>query len=76
MVTKTCDWCKKEDNTFLVFFKPRGWIKHKAPDELNLLFCSLACFNAFLGEVEASPKPIRPRKTIEIKEEWITAPAQ
>ncbi len=77
MVTKACYWCKKEDNAFLIFFKPRGWIKHKTPDELNLLFCSLACFKAFSGADEALPKSTKPKKPIEVKEEeWIAAPAQ
>ena len=77
MVTKTCDWCKKEEKTFLVFFKPRGWIKHKTPDEIHLLFCSLTCFKTFIGGVEAAPKSVKPRKRVEVdEEELVAAPAQ
>ncbi len=47
MVMKACDWCKKQSEAFLVFLKPRGWIRHKTCDETDMLFCSLACFKAF-----------------------------
>jgi len=77
LVTKACDWCKKEGKAFLVFFKPRGWIRHKTPDEIHMLFCSLVCFKAFIGGVEAAPKSIKPQKPIEVdEEELVAAPTQ
>jgi hypothetical protein len=47
--TKACEWCRKEAKTFLVFLKPKGWIKHKTSNDTDMLFCSLACFKAFTG---------------------------
>lgn len=49
MVMKACDWCKKQSKAFLVFLKPRSWIRHRTRDKADMLFCSLACFKAFTG---------------------------
>jgi len=77
LVTKTCDWCKKEDKAFLVFFKPKGWIKHRTLDKMDMLFCSLACFRAFSG-LEILPKTSETKKPFEIAREKqvIVSPAQ
>lgn len=68
LVTKSCSWCKKEDEAYLMFFKPRGWIKHRTLDKMDLLFCSLACFREFIG-ADLTLKPVVRRKTSKAKEE-------
>jgi len=73
LVTKACDWCKKESNAFLVFLKPRGWIKHKTRDGIDMMFCSLACFKAFTG-TDSADGPRHPKKSIERQEEQLLAP--
>jgi len=71
-----CYWCKKEEKTFLIFWKPKGWIKHKTPDGLDMLFCSLACFRKFTG-AKFSPKPVNLKKHHEaFKEPLVAAPTQ
>jgi hypothetical protein len=72
LVTKVCNWCKIESNAFLVFFKPRGWIKHRTPDGIDMLFCSLACFNAFKG-LEPTDRSRQAKKPIEVQEEQLLA---
>lgn len=73
LVTKACIWCKKESSAFLVFFKPRGWIKHRTRDGIDMLFCSLACFKAYIGaEPVDRSRPIK--KPIEEQEEQLLAP--
>jgi len=74
LVTRACFWCKKESNAFLVFFKPRGWIKHRTPDRIDMLFCSLACFKAFTG-VKLTYRSERVKKPIEPQEEQLLATA-
>jgi hypothetical protein len=73
LVSKTCDWCKKEGKNFLVVFKPKGWIEHKTSDKLELLFCSLVCFRAFTG-ADLAPKPPKPKKQFDVEEEHLIAP--
>jgi hypothetical protein len=74
LITKACDWCKKEDKPFLIFFKPKGWIRHKTLDDIDMLFCSLACFRAFIGP---ATRPTQAKKPIEAqKERLLSAPAQ
>jgi len=77
LVTKSCSWCKKEDKAYLMFFKPRGWIKHRTRDKMDMLFCSLACFQEFMG-VDLAPKRVEPRKPASVKKdkELVAAPAQ
>lgn len=60
-----------------MFFKPRGWIKHRTRDKIDLLFCSLACFQKFMG-TDLAPKRVEPRKPSRVKEEkeLVVAPAQ
>jgi len=79
LVTTTCSWCNKEEKNFLVLFRPRGWIKHRTPDHIDMLFCSLLCFRAFSGGFAARKpvKPVKPVKPIEVEEEKVVvAPAQ
>jgi hypothetical protein len=73
LVTKACDWCKKESSAFLIFFKPKGWIKHRTHDGIDMMFCSLACFKAFTGTGSVD-RPRRPKKPIEKQEEQLLAP--
>jgi hypothetical protein len=73
LVTKACDRCKKESSAFLVFFKPRGWIKHRTRDGIDMMFCSLACFKAFIGTDLADGSKL-PRKPIERQQEQLLAP--
>jgi len=76
LVSKMCDWCKKEEKAFLVFWKPRSWIKHKTPDGLDVPFCSLACFQKFTG-AKLSPKPVKLKEHNEgLKEPLVAAPTQ
>jgi hypothetical protein len=73
LVSKTSDWCKKEGKNFLVVFKPKGWIKHRTPDKLELLFCSLVCFRAFTG-AGLTPRPPKSKKKYDVEEEHLVAP--
>ena len=73
LVTKACDWCKKERRAFLIFFKPRSWIKHRTCDGIDMVFCSLACFKAFTGTA-SSKGSISSKKPIEKQEEQLLAP--
>ncbi len=75
LVTRTCYQCKKESNGFLVFFKPRGWIKHRTPDQIDMLFCSLACFKAFTHITKLTGRPEQVKKPIEEQEEQLLATA-
>lgn len=77
LVTKSCSWCKREDKAYLVFFKPRGWVKHRTRDKMDMLFCSLACFKEFMG-VDLAAKRVEPRKPPSFKEgkRLVVAPAQ
>lgn len=77
MVTKACSWCKKEGEAYLVFFKPKGWIKHKTLDKMDMLFCSLACFQAFMGtELSSRARAAERPMKVEEREELAVAPAQ
>jgi len=73
LVTKVCSWCKKESSAFLLFFKPKGWIKHKTRDGIDMMFCSLACFRAFTGTTPTD-KSRHPKRPIEKQEEQLLAP--
>jgi hypothetical protein len=77
LVTKSCSWCKREDKAYLMFFTPRGWIRHRTRDEMDMLFCSLACFQEFMG-MDLAPKRVEPRKPKSVKEgkQLIAAPAR
>jgi len=76
LMLKTCDWCKKEEKAFLLFWKPRGWIQHKTPDGIDMLFCSLACFRTFTS-ARLAPKPVELKKEYEVVEEPLAeVPAQ
>jgi len=68
LVSHTCGSCKKEGKAYLHFFKPRGWIKHKTPDDMNMLFCSLACFQKFTG-ADLGPRPKTSKKRVVAEEE-------
>ncbi len=73
LVTKACIWCNRESSAFLVFFKPKGWIKHTSRDGIDMLFCSLACFNAYIGaEPTDRSKPVK--KPIDVQQEQLLAP--
>jgi len=76
LVSKMCDWCKKEEKVFLVFWKPRSWIKHKTSDGLEMLFCTLACFRKFTG-AKLSRKSVKLKGHNEgLKESLVAAPMQ
>jgi hypothetical protein len=78
LVPKTCDWCKKEEKAFLIFFKPKGWIKHKTPDKIDMLFCSLKCFKTFTGaKLMPAPAELKRQRPAQVKERpQIAVPAQ
>lgn len=72
LFSKTCHMCMKEEKAYLVFWIPKGWIKHKTPDGLDMLFCSLACFQEFTG-AKLVPRPVEPKKHHEAVEEPLVA---
>jgi hypothetical protein len=70
LVTVVCYQCRKEGKTFLIFFKPRGWIKHTSLDGIHQVFCSLECLEAYMG-VKQTPKPKQVKKPVEVEEEQL-----
>jgi len=71
--------CKKKKQAFLLFFKPRGWIRHKTPDGFIMFFCGLTCFRKFTGvKLARRPAPVEKRYEVveEEKEQLVAVPAQ
>ncbi len=51
-----CATCFERAKLRFSFFKPKGWIKYKAPDGNVVYFCSRECLEKFIFPAELKKK--------------------